>query len=104
MTLPMQPVPDDGVYDAEDVSDHGRNHDEHNRRRWIKRLDEVHGLIMCAQKMKSRIGCAQPIRTRTDQTTCQPAINAAITSPTFWGLAIISQCHSERSEESRIKS
>ena len=28
----------------------------------------------------------------------------AITSPTLWGLAIISQCHSERSEESRIKS
>ena len=44
------------------------------------------GLIMCAQKTKSRIDCAQPMRTRTDQITCQPAIYAAITSPTLLGL------------------
>jgi hypothetical protein len=28
------------------------------------------GLIVCAQKTKSKIGCAQPIRTRSDQATC----------------------------------
>ena len=44
------------------------------------------GLIMCAQKMKSRIGCSQPMRTRSAQTTCQPPINAPITNPTLLGL------------------
>ena len=44
MKLPMQPVPDDGAYEAEDVSDHGRNHDEHNRRHRIEWFDEVNRL------------------------------------------------------------
>ena len=44
MTLPMQPVPDDGACEAEDVSDHGCNHDEHNRRYRIEWFDEVNRL------------------------------------------------------------
>ena len=39
-----QPVPDDGAYKAEDVSDHGRNYDEHNRRHRIEWFDELHRL------------------------------------------------------------
>jgi hypothetical protein len=48
---------------------------------------------MCAQKMKSMIGCADPIPTKSDQTKCQPPINAPITSPTLWGLATALLCN-----------
>ena len=81
----MQSVPDEGAYEAEDVSDHSRNHDEHNRRHRIEWFDEVNRLDRRPQKMKSKIGCIQPMRTRTDQTTCQPAI----TSPTLLGLVTL---------------
>ena len=46
-------------------------------------LKKYTGLIMCAQKIKSRIGCAQPMRTNSDQTACQPPINVAITGLTL---------------------
>ena len=83
--LPMQSVRDDGAYEAEDVSDHGCNHDEHNRAIGSNGLTKYTGLIMCARKTKSRIDCAQPMRTITEQIICQPPINAAITSRTVVG-------------------
>ena len=48
--------------------------------------------IMCAQKMKSMNGCAQPTATRRDQNKCQPPINAPITKPILFGFAIAILC------------
>ena len=40
----MQPVADGCACEAEDVSDHGRSHDERNRRHRIAWFEEVHRL------------------------------------------------------------
>jgi hypothetical protein len=88
-SLPIQPVPDHGAYEAEDVSNRGRNHDEHNRRRRIEWSDEVHRLDHVRPENEIEDRLRRPMRTRSDQITCQPAINGAITSPTLLGLVTL---------------
>ena len=59
-------------------------------------LTKYTGLIMCAQKTKSRIGCAPADQNKKRPSNMPVADHVAITNPTLWGLGIISQCHSDR--------
>ena len=62
----MQPVPDDGAYEAEDVSDHGRNHDEQNRRHRVEWFDELHRLdhVRPKNEIENRLGAADKNKKR----------------------------------------
>jgi hypothetical protein len=82
----MQSVPDDGAYKAEDVSDHGGKHDEHNRRRRVEWLDELHRLdhVRPENEIEDRLRPADENKNRPNH--MPTGINAAITSPTLFGL------------------
>ena len=88
MTLPMQPVPDDGACEAEDVSDHGRNHDEHSHRYRIEWFDEVNRLdhVRPENEIEDRLRPADKNKNRPNHMPTGD-YNLAITNPTFVGIS-----------------
>jgi hypothetical protein len=85
----MQSVPDNGAYEAEDVSDHSCNHDERNRRHRIEWFDEVHRLdhVRPENEIEDRL---RPAKQNKKRPSYMPAaISTAITSPTLLGLVTL---------------
>jgi len=89
----VQAIPNDRAKKTKHVPNHSSDYNQRNRSHRIKWFDEVNRFdhVRPENEIDDRLRPADSDK-KSDQTKCQPPINAPITRPSLWGLATVIPC------------